>query len=572
MQPRTPDASDRIVEVAVAAALAWFSLQAVLLALRKYFSIDEFQYAHAAWLVARGHVPYRDFFEVHFPLVYQALAPVFVVAGDDPRAVLGLRAGMLVFLAVACVAAGVLVRDRGRVATLAAPLLLLALPPFVTLATEIRPDAAALALFLAALAVLRVPGRDVACAFASGLLLIGALWGSQKAAFYAGLVFAPALLLDVLRPASDAGTEQPLLRSPRGFVAGAASGLVALAAYLVATRSWAAWWSWCFAWAAEHQRHYPGFSWRRYFDAILVDSIWLFALGAIGLAATLRDLSRRGRSALRDPELLLVVAVASTFASFALQRAPYPYSLLPFLALVAIFAARACGLLLATSVARPPRLLFGLALGTVLALQSATIASFVGSSNARQLEVLARIAELTAPTDPAYDNSGGYVARPHAYSYFYTDSYLREAAADELVRDVPRAIVDRGAVLHLFDLRFESLPEPVRAFLLRHFQPLDGDVALWGQRYQVPSDGRLEDSFLAVRDDRYFVDPPSALERGTLTIDGAAVRERVFALGRGYHRIEYTGPPGEVSILWLPHDGKPWQPRPGLAQTFSRLF
>src|SRR5262245_27399228 len=175
-------ASDRLTAAAFVAALAWFAWQAVQLALGKHFSIDEFQYAHAAWLIAQGQVPYRDFFEVHFPLVYQVLAPVFLVAGDDPSAVLGLRAGMLVFLALTGGAAMLANRERGPIAMLAAPLVLLMLPPFLIFATEIRPDPVAFALFSASLAAIRVRGRDASCAFSSGLLLTGAMWGSQKAA------------------------------------------------------------------------------------------------------------------------------------------------------------------------------------------------------------------------------------------------------------------------------------------------------------------------------------------------------------------------------------------------------
>src|SRR5581483_7929587 len=104
----------RLGEIAIGVALAWFALETAFLGLRKSFSIDEFQYAHAAWLVAHGSVPYRDFFEVHFPLVYQALAPVFAVLGDDPRAVLGLRIAMLGFLALACFGAAGINRREGR--------------------------------------------------------------------------------------------------------------------------------------------------------------------------------------------------------------------------------------------------------------------------------------------------------------------------------------------------------------------------------------------------------------------------------------------------------------------------
>jgi hypothetical protein len=415
------------------------------------------------------------------------------------------------------------------------------------------------------------PG-DRACAFASGLLLAGAVWGSQKAAFY-GSIYALALALDVTaRHRRTAGRARPLLRSPAAFVLGGAAGAGMVAIYLTVTGSWAAWWSWCFAWAAAHQQGYPGFAWGRYFVPIVLDAPWLFALGTWGALRTVNELRVRGRTAAEDPDLLLVAALVSTFASFALQRAPYPYSLLPFLAVAAIFAGRAVADLLGARTRPAVRAAAALTLLAVLALQSATLARFVSASNAGQLGVLERVGRLTDPTDVAYDNSGGYVARPHAYRYFYTDSFLRESMPDTLVSEVPQAIFDRGAVLHLRDLRFDTLPAALRSFLTQHFQPLDGDIALWGQHLVVPADGRLEATFLAVREDRYFVTPPAALERGSLTIDGVRVREPVFDLAKGAHRIAYEGPPGEIDILWLPRDGQTWLPRRGLAPTFSRIF
>lgn len=563
----------RILQIALAVGLVWFAVQAVQLARLKYFTVDEFQYAHAAWLVADGQVPYRDFFEVHFPLVYQVLSPVFLVAGDDPTAIAGLRLGMLPFLALACGAVALLNGRQGGLAAMAAPVLLLSLPPFVTLATEIRPDATAAALFLASLAVLRVSSvSDRLCGAASGFLLVASAWGSQKAAFY-GSIYALALVADLaMRRSDSARGDRRLLRSPAAFVGGIAAGLAVIATYLTATGSWDDWWNWCFVWAVDHQRHYPGFAWRKYFDPILIDGFWLFLLAAWGLTRTLRTLGARGREALRDPDVLLIGALTSTFASFALQRAPYPYSFLAFLAVVTVFAARGAGDLLAARTRPAVRVALTIALLAVLAVQSTTLANVVAQSNAQQLDVLARIGRLTAADDPAYDNSGGYVARPHAYSYYYTDSFLRESIAETLVRDVPRAIIDRGAVLHLRDLRFDSLPPALRAFLERHFQPIDGDVALWGQHYVVPPAGALVDTFLASRDDRYFISPASALERGVLTIDGEPVRDLVFPLSRGDHKVAYQGPPGELDILWLPRDDTRWQPRRGLLPTFSRLF
>jgi hypothetical protein len=112
----------------------------------------------------------------------------------------------------------------------------------------------------------------------------------------------------------------------------------------------------------------------------------------------------------------------------------------------------------------------------------------------------------------------------------------------------------------------------VKTFLDEHFQPVDGDLALWGQRYDVPASGRLDGSFLAVRHDRYFVNPPEALALGSLTIDGQPVRTTQLRLAKGAHRIAYVGPPGTFELLWLPRDGRQWQPQRGLKPTLSRLF
>jgi hypothetical protein len=570
MQSRRSVDPGQLLHIAFAVLLVWFSIEAIQLARFKYFTIDEFQYAHSAWLVANGHVPYRDFFEVHFPLVYQMLSPVFMVAGDDPAAVVWMRIGMLPFVAMAGIGVACLNLRQGRLAALAAPVFLLALPAFVTLATEIRPDAMAAALFLGALGVLRVSRlSDRVSGAVSGFLVVASAWGAQKATFYAS-IFALALLSDLLVRRRDASSNPPLLRNPPAFIGGATVGVAVIAIYLTITGTWDDWWHWCFAWAVEHQRNYPGFSWRRYFDPIAIASPWLFVLAILGLAQTLRTLA--AAQSRRDPDWLLVGALASTFASIALQKAPFPYSFLAFLAIVAVFASRGTATLLAEGTRPAIRAVLALGLFVVLTMQAVTLLAYRTPSNAAQVAVLERIGRLTDATDVAYDNSGGYVARPHAYFYFYTDSFLRESIADTLVRDVPRALVDRGAVLHLRDLRFETLPPPLREFLERHFQPVDGDISLWGQHYVVPTGSTVAGTFLANRDDQYFISPPTALERGVLTINGQPVRDAVFQLPRGEHQITYQGPAGAIDILWLPRDGTRWKPRRGLPPTFTKLF
>lgn len=165
-------------------------------------------------------------------------------------------------------------------------------------------------------------------------------------------------------------------------------------------------------------------------------------------------------------------------------------------------------------------------LGALLAVQALRLEAVLArSDNAHQRAVLSRLAQLTGPEDVAYDNSGGYVSRPHAHFYFIYG-------------------------------RVPAQRHPGHA----------------GSRGSGGPGGSLAGSFLSVREDRYFVEPAGVLETGSLFIDGARVREPVFTLARGAHSVRYEGPVGSFYLLWLPRDGSRWVPWPGLPARYSRLF
>ena len=130
----------RALELLLALVLAWSVLRTLRLSAGKYFSIDEFQYAHASWLVAKGKVPSVDFFEFHTPLLYQLGSTVFRVVGDDPTGIRFVRSLVELFLLLGAAWASLLARPAGRVAALLAPILLLCLPELVERSVEIRPD------------------------------------------------------------------------------------------------------------------------------------------------------------------------------------------------------------------------------------------------------------------------------------------------------------------------------------------------------------------------------------------------------------------------------------------------
>ena len=502
------------------AFLASLAVLFALLTLRilhyKHFTIDEFQYAHASWLVAHGQIPYRDFFNDRFPLLYQTLGAVPLLGNAKPQDILLLRWAMLPALAAIVACCAVLNRRRGAVTALLGVLFLLATPAFTTRATEIRPDPLAFALFLCAIAVLssnRI--RTSVAAPIAGCLVASSLWTSLKVAVY-GVVFIALLWRRKTLPR---------------FVAGFAVVVALIAAYLLMSRSMTDWFTWSVKWAWVHEAEYPAFP--RYTAAIpfLRDSWWLLVLGLIGW---IRDL--------RSSDILLALALPATLLSFAIQRAPFEYSLLPFIGVLAIFASRAMGMLFERN--RAVVAILAGAISIYSAIQTWRAAS---QSNEVQLTTLRRLDVVTKPTDAVYDNTGAYFARPNAWYFFYTDEVLRRRLGSAMTASVEEALLRSQAPAVLMDRRFNGLPPELQTFIRDHYQPYSGDICLWGMRF-----GNASGQFWAIQSGEYFVDPPMPL-----TIDGQRIASAVFPLSAGSHSVSGGSP---FLILWLPRDRRPYVP------------
>ncbi len=559
-----------LVAAAASAVVALVSAAELLrLALLKRFSIDEFQYAHAAWLVSHGKLPYRDFFEFHFPLPY--LSYSFLI-GDDPLSILRLRGFMLGSFALTSAALYRINRREGVLIALAGPVLAATSAPFVFFATEIRPDALAFALLLSSLALLFPTPASPLRGFGVAAIWFLSLFASQKT-LICSLPLAALLALNLIpstRPAR-------LFSSRASVVAGAALVALGIVAYFLVTRSASAWFEQTLRWAAYHERRYPGFSWTVYGEQALRGAPVLCALGLLGTWRTLSAL-RRAQALLGEPDLILVLVLASSLFSFGFARAPFPYALLPGLGMLAVFAPR--GLSFALSLLARARISAKLRNLGVAALWLSVVAlgPLVGvfdiekklaTDNSYQRRVLADVARVTNIDDPVYDNSGGYVSRPHVGFRFYTSALDRSVEASELPITVPRAIREAGCTAFLFDLRFPGLPPALTRFVAQHFQPYDADLWLWGQRYSGSAE---EVTFDAVRDAEYFVEPASVATAGALKIDGARVDASEFRLSAGLHRVEYRAGIRPFFLLWLPRNRQHYRPRYGQPPEFSTIF
>lgn len=581
-----PDRHSGVVTYTAWALLAWMAAVAVYLSRVTWIECDEFVFAHAAWLASQGQLPYRDFFEHHFPLVYQALAIPLSFAGDDPLVIRLLRVLMLpVLAAVLCCAWSIDRRSLGRYAVVT-PAVLIATLPLTRHLTQVRPDGLAFALFLTAVCALYTDRpRPALRGLAIGLLLGLSCWASQKALVY-GAVFAPVFLVDVLwnrhKPCRN------LLGSPWAFLSGFGLVVAVVGVYLTATGTAWDFYRWCILWPIEHELNHPGYDWRlKLLDWLILPYPWLVPLALCGMGVTFVSWLK-GRDRLADAEWVLLLAALSCLASFAAQSTPYRYSLIPPAAMIGLFASR--GLVsLCRAAARLHRegrwSRTGLAGVAVLAVVvgGLHLTRFhqharrdIRRTNRVQLATLSTLGSLTNRLDAVYDNSGSILTRPHAYFYYYTPWYIRRSWGTMLTQQVPAAIHATGATVFVKEVRYPGLPRPLKAYLGEHYQPYDTDIALWGRRYDLQHDSaeyhrvsegqpgthtlHTDEQFTAVRDDQYFVQPGDVIEKGKLWIDGQPVTERRFHLTRGEHEVRYEGPPRTFWLLWLPRHGRHWQP------------
>ena len=244
--------------------LFWCSVLLLRLSLYKQYSLDEFAYAHAAWLVNKGNIPHRDFFEFHFPLPYLIFSRFI---GDSPLGLVRIRLFMLVAIVFTSYSMYRINRGLGRLLALSGPVIAVTSPAFVLFATEIRPDALAFSFFLGSLSLLFPSPAGSSRAFASGVLLILALFASQKA-----IIYASPLLLGVTIDVCRRGGSPPLISRRRYWLSGVGGVGICIVGYFVITRSSLVWFDQTLVWARYHEQRYPGFSWTRYGLAAVAQS------------------------------------------------------------------------------------------------------------------------------------------------------------------------------------------------------------------------------------------------------------------------------------------------------------
>ena len=543
----------------------WFLWQSFTFAMLRFYNLDEFRYAHAAWLVSEGKTPYIDFWDHKFPFLYQVLSLLYLFVDSGPLNFQYMRLLMFPLMLITLFSAYLINRRTDAVWALLAPLLMLSIRSFVFVVVEIQPDAMAVAFFFSSIAILYFNKRfPWASGFFAGLLFTLSVWTSQKVFCY-GLIFPVALMLDIKY--NSYRKSGYLLGNPVAFISGSIVVLVFLFYYLVSKDALAEWYRWTIDYTLlKYKDAYPSYSRWRTFGLLWHDGAGIFYFAFVGLSSTIRSLRQKGKECWNDPDILVVMAFPLCFFVWFLQRGAWLFSLLPFFAILAIFAAR--GLV---SFARRVIGIMSFPAGKWKLFTSlATIlimCHFVSAISRGRLEptpknhyqkrILKIIGEISDKQDPIYDNSGSYISRPHAYSPYFTNAMIRVKWADQISQEVPKAILKSGCTVFIPDGRHKGLPETLQKWIAKHFLPFNKDIHLWGKKFKVTGAGQLDSKFTSVREAKYFIRPAKILNQGRLRIDGDLIESRVFLLKAGDRQVRFDGSPGvSFEILWLPRNGE----------------
>ena len=514
----------------------------------RFFTIDEYQYGHATWLVAQGQVPYVDFFEHLFPLTFVIHAPLYWIDWGFPAAALLLRKIVFLHLVALSVLAGACcyASTRNSYAAVLSGFLPVAFGFSLMSAIDYRPENFAAAYFGACLLLLEWNRRrrSVAVAVVSSSLATLAVFSMQKIAVLAVVTLAGMLLVDLVgyrRRASgrvQSPDSRPFVAHPIAFLSTAALLGLVLLSIAAALGMLPAGFEAAILNVIEHEKHYGRFS---IFEKGFVGPFWratwwstipilVFAIGYLT--------SREGR--------FWILPIALSVVGGAMMAAPYPYTFVFLCYMAVLVSVRGFCRAVAWLGPRMPKargltpLLHCIAL-VVLADQLAFVAD--RTTNDHQLKILRRIEMFGSSSDAVIDNAGGAMFSEHGSYYYYHGDAHREMFRDyfeqQLVLDYRRS----QALFWIRDLRSRRLPKSVQDYLESHYIDAGGDLHVLGFEAAPTQQAQKTQTIDVIRSSDYFIHrigPRALLGRARpsdLQIDGRTLKAGKIRLEAGSHEI-----------------------------------
>jgi hypothetical protein len=563
---RPTEMAERGIKSFVVLALAgtmlyvlWFTYA---LGQERFFTIDEYQWGHATWLVAEGQVPYRDFYEHHLPLGY-LFHSLFLSedAGFVEKALLLRKiAFSYVLVASALIGAAAYAATRNTCTALLSTFMPLTFGFSLMSLIEYRGDNWAAFCLLSCLALLElnrsIRRREVA--ILAGILFASALFMTQKTIVLGGAVVVVMLLLRILDATGIRKDpfRPPFIHDAPAFclsAAGVTLVLLGLGAYHgVLGQAWEI----CIVQAIEHAELYPPRSALWFIDPFLQETRYT----TLAILACAFLYFRHGLGGFWA--LPLVIAL---LGSLSIEQA-YPYNFVLLCLLILICAVRGfCGVL---QEIRPKRAITRSLLPLLYLIPLAVLPNqldFIEGTtrNDYQLRLLETIERYTDEDDVVIDDAGSALFRPHRSYYWYHGKAHVQMFRDYFAKDLIGDLRSTQAIFWIRGLRSRQLPQRVQNYLLSHYIPFDASLYVLGFATEsTASDEGATRRVDIVREGEYHIslDPGNAGEKARgrpmpwtedLLLNGAPISGETIHLERRAYKIRTrpSSPGYRVSFL-----------------------
>jgi hypothetical protein len=452
----------------VAIGLAIFRV--ATLTLHRQFDTDEFEHIQAAWLMSRGLVIYRDFFEHHPPLLYLVVGPLVRAGGELDRLVAARLAMVPFAIAIVALSGAIAHRLSGRLGGALAAALLSTVVVFQQKSIEVRPDVPATAFLLAAILCATAPRLTSARLTAAGLA-----WGIA-------LLFTPKVLFGLPALAAVVWWPGPHVTRARAFGA-LAGGVFALLAA-------AAGYLWLHG-ALERAIHFNvlfnlavpyAYRWLNLagaFGVSITDNWAFWTAGGLGTAASLirilrgRDVTERRQEAV---VLLASAGLAVGLVSIQVPLRQYVMTLAAMLSIVAgVFGAR---MMRATASATSPGIMnaVGLIVVTGVLLQPARTLMAAEPPFEPQVDALRYVWNHVPNDGRVFDCWTGLgLFRQPAFFYQFLGpdiiGALNVLEPDRWGQALQSALATHAGVVVIRDPMLAQLPAGVLADIRANFRP-----------------------------------------------------------------------------------------------------
>jgi hypothetical protein len=533
----------------------------------RFFTIDEYQWGHATWLVSEGKVPYRDFYEHHLPFGY-LLHSLFLPDGPsftERALVLRKIAFAYILVAGSILALATYVGRRGPYESLLSLIVPISVGFGLMSAIDYRGDNWSAFTLLCCLSVLEMNQtvRRPWLAAAAGILFSAAILMTQKAILLGGFAVALMFLLSVWHQLS---TSPPLWLSrfsaqriyfPGVFFVAAAlpvAALVALGAWVGQLEQA---FQIAFVQSLQHEQLYPGFSAWKYFDPYFRHVPW--TSGVLAAGATLYLVRGRERFwAL--PTLAVIVGGMGV-------KAPFPYNFVLGSILIGTCAIKGYCEAVRWSARRWPGLTGALPLFYLLPLPLALVqVGFVQgtTTNEEQLQTLRLIEAHSKPDDVVIDSEGSALFRPHRSYYWYQGAAHVKMFEHYYRGDFVFDLRSSEALFWINGFRTGQLPAAAKDYLFHHYIPFRGNLFVLGLTIPAnASDHAVESRFDVARAGEYHLSPPGDLKRQVegeppvvadqeLRVDGKPVQGGLVHLEAGWHQVWVSAGAPEYRLSYLP--------------------